>query len=101
MSALEAEILAASRPLQVPGAGERRVLSRESISRLAAAAEEPLWSVEARALQADVVPLHYLRNLARFSVEGQATLLGARVALVGTHASLEHAAELLALNGIG
>lgn len=98
---LEAEILAASQPLQVPGSGERRVLSRQAIERLARAAEAPMWQIEAHALSVDVAPLHYLRNLSRFRTHGQSRLLESRVALVGRGAVLEHAAELLALSGIG
>lgn len=98
---LEAGILTASQPLQLPGYGERRVLSPAAVKRLAAASSAPPWEVEACALEIDVVPLHYLRNLAEYSMTAQARLLRAAVALVGSHAAIERAAELLAIQGVG
>jgi molybdopterin-synthase adenylyltransferase len=98
---LEADILAASQPLRVPGAGERRVLSPAAVEQLANSSGWPRWKVEALALEIDVAPLHYLRNLGNFGADGQVRLLRASVGLVGRGAVLERAAELLALNGIG
>jgi molybdopterin-synthase adenylyltransferase len=100
-SHLEAEILAASQPLRVPGAGEQRVLSPVAVERLARVEALPRWKVEASALEIDVAPLHYLRNLARYGAEGQIRLLKASVGMVGRGPVLERAAELLALAGIG
>jgi molybdopterin/thiamine biosynthesis adenylyltransferase len=98
---LEAEILAASHPLDLPGMGERRVLSPVAVDRLASVAGWPRWQLEAAALDAGVTPLHYVRNLARHGVEGQLKLLRARVGLVGEGPALERAAELLGLAGVG
>lgn len=100
-SALEAEILAASQPLRLPGNVEQRVLSPMAVQRLARAHDRPLWDVEAAALEADVIPLHYLRNLARFGNGGQVRLLRASVAAIGSGPALERALELLALSGVG
>lgn len=98
---LEAGILTASQSLQLPGYGERRVISPIAVKRLAAGANCPLWEVEALALDVDVVPVRYLRNLAEFSMKGQALLLRATVALVGAGPAMERAHELLALQGVG
>lgn len=98
---LEAEILAASQPLRVPGQGERRVLSPVAVERLAETVDVPRREVEAVALEAGVIPLHYLRNLARFEEEGQAKLLRATVAVTGDPVVVERLVELLALDGVG
>lgn len=53
------------------------------------------------ALEADVTPLHYLRNLAQLGVEGQIRLLRSSVCVAGHAAVLERAVEILATNGVG
>ncbi|MCC2670359.1 MAG: thiazole biosynthesis protein ThiF [Armatimonadetes bacterium] len=98
---LEAAILTASQSRHIPGFGERRVLAPAAVKRLADAAERPAWDVEATALESEVVPLHYLRNLAELSMPGQIRLLRSCVALVGSGRPLERAVELLALQGVG
>src|SRR5687768_12291595 len=97
----EADILTAAQPLRVPGQGERRVLSPMAVEQLSESLALPRWEVEAQALDLDVIPLRYLRNLARFSIEGQARLLRSTVAVVGSGPVLERTAEMLAVNGIG
>jgi len=99
--AREAEILAASQSLRVPGSGEQRVLVQTGVERLADTWGAARWEVEAAALEVGVTPLHYLRNLARFGVEGQIRLLKAAVSLVGHSEAVERAAELLAGMGVG
>lgn len=98
---LEVGILTASHPLQLPGFGERRVLAPAAVKRLAASEGVPAWEVEATALEAEVIPLHYLRNLAEVSLLGQARLLRSSVTLVGSGTPVERALELLALQGVG
>lgn len=98
---MEAEILAASENLRVPGSGAQRVLSPAAAARIAASTNRPGWEVEAAALDAGVVPLHYLRNLSTFGFQGQARLLRAEVGLAGRAQVLERAVELLSLNGVG
>lgn len=99
--AIEAQILAASQPLHVPGTGERRVLSPVAVERLAAGLGYPRWELEAAALELDVVPLHYLRNLSGCGADGQVRLLRSSAALLGTGPAIERALELLALAGVG
>jgi len=98
---LEADILAASQAMRLPGAGERRILTPVAVERVAAALGTPRWQVEAVALEAEVAPLHYLRNLDQFGSQGQVRLLRASVAAVGSGPALERCLELLALNGVG
>lgn len=99
---LEADILAASQPLQVPGQGEQRILSPLAVERLAETGAMPRWTVEAVALETGVTPLRYLRNLARFEAAGQVRLLRSCVAIVGTyHPLIGRVMELLALEGVG
>lgn len=94
-------ILAASQPLRLPGSGEKRVLSPVAIERLSQEAGVPRWEIEGLALEAEVVPLHYLRNLARYGPEGQLRLVRARVALIGRGPVAHRAAGELAAAGIG
>lgn len=98
---LEADILAASQALQVPGQGEQRVLSPTAVERLAGEAQVARWLVEASALESGVTPVRYLRNLARFEAVGQVRLLRSTVALAGDHPVLSRVMELLALDGVG
>ncbi|MFN3651911.1 MAG: ThiF family adenylyltransferase [Armatimonadota bacterium] len=98
---LEADILAASQPLRVPGGEERRVLASPAVERLSGSAGVPRWEVEAAAVELGIVPLHFLRNQARFSPEAQARLIRARVVLIGGGPVLARAGELLAANGVG
>jgi hypothetical protein len=98
---LEAEILAASQPLRVPGQGERRVLSPIAVERLSEGSGVARREVEAVALDAGIVPLHYLRNLARREPADQARLLRSTVAVYGDPVVIERLAELLGLQGVG
>jgi molybdopterin/thiamine biosynthesis adenylyltransferase len=96
-----AEILAASQPLQLPGGVEQRILTPMAVDRLAKEAGLPRWELEAQALEQDVSPLHYLRNLARFRTEGQVKLLRSTVTVIGDGGVAEQALEILALHGVG
>jgi molybdopterin/thiamine biosynthesis adenylyltransferase len=98
---LQADILTASQPLRVPGAGEQRILVAGAAERLADSGALPVWQVEAAALDLEVVPLRYLRNLSDFGTAGQARLVRSCVALLGAGPVLEQAAELLGTAGLG
>jgi molybdopterin/thiamine biosynthesis adenylyltransferase len=98
---LEADLLAASQPLRLPGGGERRVLSPVAVDRLSQALSLPRWRVEALALDLEIAPLHYLRNLERFGAPGQLQLLRSAVAFIGYGPAIERALELVGLDGIG
>jgi molybdopterin-synthase adenylyltransferase len=98
---LEAEILAASQPLRLPGGAERRVLSPFAVERLALDAEVAPAEVEALALESGITPLHYLRNLATYGAGGQVSLLRSTVAVVGHSGAVQQTLELLAGSGVG
>lgn len=95
------DILAASQPLRLPGVGDRRVLSPVAVERLARDTNVPRWEIEALALETEVVPLQYLRHLARYGIPGQLQLARAHVALVGSSDLLVRTAEELAAAGVG
>src|SRR6266542_4806525 len=95
------EILAASQPLQLPGGVEQRILTPMAVERLAEGAGLPRWELEAQALEQDVSPLHYLRNLSRFGNAGQIKLLRSSVAVIGAGGVVEQALEILGLHGVG
>lgn len=95
------DILAASQSLRLPGVGDRRVLSPIAIERLANETELPRWEIEAIALEAEIVPLQYLRHLARYGIPGQLRLARAQVALVGESDLLLKTAEELSGAGVG
>lgn len=98
---LTGDILAASQPLRLPGVGDRRVLSPVAVERLARETQLPRWQIEAQALDAEVVPLQYLRHLARYGIPGQLQLVRAEIALVGGGDLLLKAAEELSAAGVG
>jgi molybdopterin/thiamine biosynthesis adenylyltransferase len=96
----EADILAASQPLIVPGVGQRRVLTPDAVARVAAESRLPRREIEATALSLDVVPHAYLKNLHQFGRHGQMRLLRSSVVLVGDSPCLARAMELLARAGV-
>lgn len=61
----------------------RATLDLETLLQLSAETEIPLRELEAQALDLGISPLRYLRNRESFSMEQQARLSRARVALVG------------------
>jgi len=92
---LEARIREAAR--QVEG---RQAISVDAVQRLA----ERFGSVreiETAALQQEVVPTRYLRNMGTVGIEGQLKLLRAMVAVVGLGGLGGHAVEALARMGVG
>lgn len=98
---VEAELLAASQPLRVPGQGDMRVLSQGAVQRIAAQEGVTAWEIEAAALEAGVAPIHYLRNLSRFGFSGQIRLLRSSVCLVGDPRVTLKIAARLAQSGVG
>ena len=76
-------LLAASRPLDRPGAENLRTVSMENVLDLAYARECSPRLIEAAALDERLVPTRYVRNLQAVSLGEQAKLLRSRVTLVG------------------
>lgn len=91
----------AASAVQLPGLGERRVILPASVERLSASLACARWELEAAALEVGVLPLHFLRNVARFGEAGQARLLRGVVSFVGRGPVMIAAAERLASSGVG
>lgn len=94
-------LLAAAEELRGPDGAPWRVLSPVAVGEIARAAGQPRWAVEAAALEAEIVPLHTMRNIARFGREGQVRLMRALVALVGDGPALIVTMQRLAGAGVG
>jgi molybdopterin/thiamine biosynthesis adenylyltransferase len=95
------QVEAAAERLRGPGGVEWRVLSPVGVAEIARACDRAPWEVEIEALEAKVVPLHYLRNLARFDFEGQIRLLRTATGVVGSGLAVETCLKRLAAAGVG
>jgi hypothetical protein len=98
---LEQAVRAAAAPLHVPGQAHWRVISPAQVAAIAAEHSLPRWQVEAAALEAEVVPLAYMRNLARFAIQGQLALLRSAVTVVGRGLPIQKCLQILSAHGIG
>jgi len=105
---LEQAVRAAAAPLHVPGqAGTPAqprvwwVISPAQVEAIAAEHSLPRWQVEVAALEAEIVPLPYMRNLARFAIRGQLELLRSAVTVVGSGLPVKKCLQILAAHGIG
>jgi hypothetical protein len=105
---LEEAVRAAAAPLHVPGqpgtpAQPRvwQVISPAQVAAIAAEHSLPRWQVEVAALEAEVVPLPYMRNLARFAIRGQLELLRSAVTVVGSGLPIKKCLQVLSAHGIG
>jgi len=83
------------------GIGRVRCVSMESIAGIAGSGGLTAREVSIFALEHDIVPLRYLRNIGTLGSKGQARLLRSRVLLVGVGGIGGTAAELLARMGFG
>src|SRR5712692_9555346 len=98
---LDQAVRAAAAPLHVPGQVDWRVISPAQVEAIAAEHSLPRWQVEVAALEAEIVPLPYMRNLARFSIRGQLELLRTAVTVVGSGLPVRKCLQILAAHGIG
>src|SRR5436309_3549156 len=98
---LEQAVRAAASPLHVPGQVDWQVISPAQVEAIAAAYALPRWQVEVAALEAEIVPLPYMRNLARFAMRGQLELLRSAVTVVGSGLPVQKCLQVLAAHGIG
>src|SRR5436309_2676485 len=105
---LEEAVRAAARPLRVPGqtgapAQPRvwQVIGPAPVEAIAAEYGLPGWQVEVAALETEIVPLHYMRNLARFAIRGQLDLLRSAVTVIGSGMPVQKCLQILAAHGIG
>jgi hypothetical protein len=98
---LEQAVRAAAAALHVPGQPDWRVIAPAQVEAIAAAHSLPRWEVEVAALEAEIVPLQYMRNLARFAIRGQLELLRSAVTVVGRGLPVQKCLMILAAHGIG
>src|SRR5262245_6890133 len=94
-------VRAAAESVRAPGHVDWRVISPVKVEAIARAHGRPRWAVEAEALEAGVVPLHYMRNIFRFAMNGQIGLLRSTAAVVGAGPAVEKCLERLAAHGLG
>src|SRR5713101_2548915 len=98
---LEQAVRAAAAPLHVPGQSDWQVIGPAQVEAIAAAHSLPRWQVEVAALETEIVPLPYMRNLARFAIRGQLELLRSAVTVVGSGLPAKKCLQILAAHGIG
>src|SRR5712692_1574999 len=98
---LDQAVRAAAAPLHVPGQVDWRVISPAQVEAIAAEHSLPRWQVEVAALEAEIVPLPYMRNLARFAIRGQLELLRSAVTVVGSGLPVKKCLQILAAHGVG
>lgn len=94
-------VRAAAEPFSVLGQPNGLVIRPARVTAIAEEQGVPGWQVEIAALEAEIVPLHYVRNLARFGVPGQIQLLRTSVTAVGGGAPIRKCLENLAAYGVG
>ena len=78
-----------------------RVIHLGQVHKLAAAFECPIRDVQLAALEANVIPWRYVRNLGTVGLEGQIKLLQSTVAVVGLGGLGGYVTEALARMGVG
>lgn len=81
--------------------GGARIIRLQQVHELAAENGCQIRDVEIAALETDVAPYRYLRNLGTVGLEGQAKLLRATVAVVGQGGLGGYVTESLARMGVG
>ena len=84
-----------------PDGQNYRSLSLRAVSALAGEHGSTTRAVELRALEFEIVPERYARNLRSFSIDQQHKLLSSRVAVVGLGGLGGFVVELLARAGVG
>jgi molybdopterin/thiamine biosynthesis adenylyltransferase len=99
--ALEEAVRAAAAPLHVPGQPDWRIISPAQVEAIAGEQELPRRQVEIAALEAEIVPLPYMRNLARYAIRGQLELLRTSVTVVGLGLPTRKCLQNLAAHGVG
>jgi molybdopterin/thiamine biosynthesis adenylyltransferase len=98
---LEQAVRTAATPLHVPGQVDWQVIGPAPVEAIAEEHGLAGWQVEVAALEAEIVPLQYMRNLARFAMRGQLDLLRSAVTVVGSGLPVKKCLQILAAHGIG
>jgi molybdopterin/thiamine biosynthesis adenylyltransferase len=98
---LEQAVRDAAEPLTTPGDVHWTILSPVRVEEIALALNVTRRAVEAAALEAEIVPLHYMRNISTFAMRGQITLLQSAAAIVGCGLAVDKCLQILAAGGVG
>jgi len=98
---LEQAVREAGEPLRTPGEVQWAVISPTRVGEIAQSLGVSRRAVEAAALQAEIVPLHYMRNISVFAVRGQIRLLESAVAVIGRGLAADKCLQILATSGVG
>jgi molybdopterin/thiamine biosynthesis adenylyltransferase len=96
-----AELEVRAKDVQLPDGTPYRALSMRAIAALAGSHGLEGYQVEILALQNELVPLRYLRNLKSFSFADQIALLQSAVAVIGVGGLGGVVGEILARAGVG
>jgi molybdopterin/thiamine biosynthesis adenylyltransferase len=98
---IDEKIRTLSTPGTLPDGTAYRRISVERVSTLAKASGVSGRHIEVAALEQDIVPERYARNMKTYSIEDQIVLLNARAAVVGLGGLGGAVIEILARVGIG
>lgn len=98
---LEQAVRDVGEPLRTPGEVQWAVISPVRVEELAQAFGVTRRAVERAALEAEIVPLHYMRNIATFAMRGQIKLLESAVAVIGVGLAVDKCLQILATGGVG
>jgi molybdopterin/thiamine biosynthesis adenylyltransferase len=85
----------------MPGGISWRILMPDAVAAIAADQEVERRAVELAALDEEIIPVHYMRNIARYAIRGQMALLEGSVALVAAGSAAQKCLEILAVSGVG
>jgi molybdopterin/thiamine biosynthesis adenylyltransferase len=96
-----ADLQAYAEDMRLPDGTPCRVLSGQTIVAMAQAHGLEGYQIEILALQNDLVPVRYLRNLKSFSFADQIALLQSAVAVIGVGGLGGVVCEILARSGVG
>ena len=95
------EIKARSLSLKLPQGEEWGVIPLSEEKKISTAFSVPLREVELTALEMNIIPKRYLRNIGTIGIDGQKKLLSSLVAVVGAGGLGGFIIELLARAGVG
>lgn len=98
---IHSQIKSVSTPKKLPDGTDYRSIAHEHVLNLANLFSVSGQEIEIAALETDIVPERYVRNLKSFSFKDQATLLRSQVSVVGLGGLGGAAVEILARSGIG
>jgi molybdopterin/thiamine biosynthesis adenylyltransferase len=98
---LEEAVRSAAEPLRTPGEVQWQVISPVRVGELARTFGVSRREVETAALEAEIVPLHYMRNISTYAIRGQIQLLQSAVAVIGSGLATDKCLQLLSAGGVG